>query len=196
MKPNDHAEELHISSETPCPDSCRQPDGNDKEADSGEWVDKVVVNNKSRTLCEEEEGVQEQALFQIYLNEMGVLPDQRMSSSAAVRKGIHDLRKNHFDSDSDDFENAASDSSDVESLNHHFSISKSPSVADVSMSKLRRPQAKGTRSVDARNLSHGHIPSPSRKVLNGSTQTSNPQARRPLSGDGKHSGIKIIGKQG
>lgn len=192
MKSSDHAEELHVSTETSWPDSCLQPDDN---AGSGKWVDKVVVNNKNRILCDEE-GYEEQALFQIYLNEMGALPDQRMSSTAVVRKGIHDLQKNRFDSDSDDFEYGASDSSDAESLNQHSSTSKIPSLADGSMSKLRRPQAKGAKSLDARNLGHGHIPSPSRKMLNGSIQTSNSTARRPVSGDEKRSGVKIIGKQG
>ncbi|KAL0921927.1 hypothetical protein M5K25_005877 [Dendrobium thyrsiflorum] len=194
-KLNYHDEELQVSMDLPWPDSCPRLDENNMEKRSGEWVDKVAVNNRNRAPSGEENGTQEeQVFFQRYLNEMRVFPDQQVNSSASGKKvEKHDLQQNRFDSDSDDFENSASDSSEVELLSH-LSASKIPSIADVGMSKLRRPQAKGIKSVDGRNLSHGNIPSPSRKMLNGPSQIPNRTARQPGSGDGKRSGIKSSGK--
>ncbi|XP_020573505.1 kinesin-like protein KIN-14P isoform X2 [Phalaenopsis equestris] len=187
-------EEPQVSMESPWSNSSPGLGEEDMKTGSGEWVDKVVVNNRSRTPSKEDDTMQEQMLFQRYLNEMRVFPEQHASSSAAGKKGgSHELQQNRFYPDLEDFENSASDSSEVE-LRSRLSVSKIPGMAEVGLSKLKRPQTKGTKSMDGRNSSHGNIPSPSRKVLNGATKMASRTMRQPVSGDGKRSGIKSSAK--
>ncbi|KAG0482344.1 hypothetical protein HPP92_010428 [Vanilla planifolia] len=180
-----------ISMESPWPDSYQELGDDDKEASSGEWVDKVVVNNKVDTTSREGDGAQDQNFFQRYINDVRVYPELQLINNGGGKKASLDPHGNQFDFDSDDLENSTSDSSEVELLSQ-LNVSKIPRGISGGMSKIKKPQANGIKSTDGRNLSNGHVPSPSRKVLNGPNQTTNRTMRQPVSGDGKRSSLRAL----
>ncbi|KAG1365268.1 hypothetical protein COCNU_12G002680 [Cocos nucifera] len=160
----------------------------DKEASSGEWVHKVIIDKHEAVIGVEDslrdwegDGAQLPAYFYPRF-----IPDAR-DHSEQHRNWAESVATD----DSDDLDLVASDSSEQD-MRWQFNHPK-PTVADcVVGSRIKKPQTKPIKSLHVRT---SLIPSPSRKVSNGPGQTIRWQGRIPVSGGigGKRS---VSGKGG
>ncbi|OAY83717.1 Kinesin-4 [Ananas comosus] len=198
-KPSFDLQELLATDPPPWPDTSPKVNfqiGNDKEMVLGEWVDKVMVNKHEQSVRDEnpmEDWEREGAplpdfFYQRYCSDTRAYSDQLYHRNAARRKESHEIevqRTRFYSSvandDSDELDIATSDSSEADML-WQFNFPNINSSGNEGGSMIKKPQKKTTKSPDIRTPVHTHIPSPSRKMSNGSNRSG-----RQLSsgGDGK-----------
>ncbi|KAJ7977614.1 Kinesin-like protein [Quillaja saponaria] len=157
----------------------------DKETNSGEWVDKVMVNkqdlsrNENPLLCwAEDNGNLSDVFYKKYLPDSSkIYPDQ----SCNMLMGSNQFNFNSTD-DMDDLDAATSDSSEPDLL-WQFNHSKLTSITNGIGSKTKKPTSKPAKSPElSKNINSSLVPSPSRKQSNGVSQRS---GRHPAAVDMK-----------
>ncbi|KAG1338750.1 kinesin-like protein KIN-14F [Cocos nucifera] len=197
-KPSFDLQELLMANDSPWLDGSPRTNfqrGEDKETVPGDWVDKVMVN-KHEAVIRDDDSLRDwegdraplpDFFYQRYLSDMGAYPEQH-HRNATWRKDSHDfdMHRSRFYSvgtdDSDDLDIATSDSSEADTL-WQFNLQNINTAVNEGGSRIKKPQQKPTNSPDIRTPNHTHLPSPSRKVSNGSNRT----GRQPnsSSSDGK-----------
>ncbi|XP_008807759.2 LOW QUALITY PROTEIN: kinesin-like protein KIN-14F [Phoenix dactylifera] len=197
-KPSFDLQELLMANDSPWPDSNPRTIfqmGEDKESVPGDWVDKVMVN-KHEAVIRDDDSLRDwegdraplpDFFYQRYISDVGAYPEQYLRN-ATRRKDSHDfdMQRSRFYSvgtdDSDDLDIATSDSSEADTL-WQFNLQNVNTAVNEGGSRIKKPQQKPTNSPDIRTPNHAHLPSPSRKVSNGSNRT----GRQPnsISSDGK-----------
>ncbi|XP_010245442.1 PREDICTED: kinesin-like protein KIN-14G [Nelumbo nucifera] len=170
----------------------------EKEACTGDWVDKVMVNKQETVNRNEnplgnwegENGQLPGLFYQRYVPDLKVYPEQLYSRMTTNKKesNYYDLQRSRFDmattDDSDELEVATSDSSEPDLL-WQFNLPKVTSIPNGAGSKIKKPHPKTAKSPELRTSIPTLGPSPSRKLSNGVTPPLQRSARQTVSVDGK-----------
>ncbi|KAG0481011.1 hypothetical protein HPP92_011869 [Vanilla planifolia] len=175
----------------------------DKEAASGDWEDKIMVNKNENSLgyWDQDGAALPDFFYQRYGADSKPYMDQEYCRNIHWRKNSQDLEihKLPFDpmatDDSDDLDVATSDSSEADAM-WQLNVSRATSKINGGISKIKKAQTTSAHSPDFRTPTHAHIPSASRKHSSGANQTSRQPAsagilpKRVSSSVGKLSGAK------
>ncbi|RLN17661.1 hypothetical protein C2845_PM02G28600 [Panicum miliaceum] len=183
-KPSFDLQDLLTSNDYPSwPDSNLRVNfqmGDEREAASGDWIDKVVVNNNN--LIGDWEGdsaALPDFFYQRYHSGMREKQYQRNNTRQKEDHEYEQQRPQFYSTntdDSDDIDMATSDSSESDAL-WQLNVQSMNSSISESGSKVKKPQAKLRDGSDSRTPVHSQIPSASRKATNGSNRS----VRQPLS---------------
>ncbi|XP_020589107.1 kinesin-like protein KIN-14F isoform X2 [Phalaenopsis equestris] len=181
--------------------ACRNGE-DDKDASSGDWVDKVMVNKNENSLSHGDGGnfaTPPDFFYQRYVSDSSSYQDQPYSRSGHQRKDSteFEIQRHRFDSvttdDSDDLDVATSDSSEADAL-WQFNLPKSACNSNSGGSKVKKPPTKP--SPDFRTPTYAYIPSSSssKKISSGPSRISRQlscagrEAKRTASGGKLSSG--------
>uniref|UniRef100_A0A1D1YMM2 Kinesin-4 n=1 Tax=Anthurium amnicola TaxID=1678845 RepID=A0A1D1YMM2_9ARAE len=158
----------------------------EREASSGDWVDKIMVNKQDSQVRYENSfgdwgGETSHLPYQGYSPNMGVYSDQLYNRNGVSRQDSHefDIQRSRFQPSSTDGseepEVATSDSSEADLL---WQCNPPTATSIVAGSGTR---IKKTKSPNIRTPIQSHGPSPSRKCANGSGQSIYRTGRQQIS---------------
>eukprot|EP00268_Persea_americana_P053009 TRINITY_DN5978_c1_g1_i2.p1 TRINITY_DN5978_c1_g1~~TRINITY_DN5978_c1_g1_i2.p1 ORF type:complete len:1031 (-),score=209.55 TRINITY_DN5978_c1_g1_i2:277-3369(-) len=202
-RPSFDFQELLVASNSPrWPDNPRTDfqKGDERETNSGDWVDKLMVNKQDAISggdnpfrrWDGNSGPLPEFLYPSYLPDMRIYSDLQYTRQGS-RKESREYETAMTD-DSDELDVATSDSSEADIL-WQFNLSKVTNAVNGVGSKTKKPQTMPVKSPEIRNANG---PSHSRKLSNGGGQPLNRAGRQPASNgiDGKRfpSGGKGSGK--
>ncbi|PKA57718.1 Kinesin-4 [Apostasia shenzhenica] len=144
--------------------------GDDKEPNSGDWVDKIMVNKHDDTLEDwPGDGITMPDFFyQRYMPDSQIIQVQQYNKDGNQTKDSYESesqrhRFNPLTTDnSDDVDVATIDSSEADLL-WQFNLPRSIYTKDREESKIKKPLVKPADSQDSRTPTHAHVPSPSRR---------------------------------
>ncbi|KAJ8623305.1 hypothetical protein MRB53_031834 [Persea americana] len=202
-RPSFDFQELLVASNSPrWPDNPRTDfqKGDERETNSGGWVDKLMVNKQDAISggdnpfrrWDGNSGPLPEFLYPSYLPDMRIYSDLQYTRQGS-RKESREYETAMTD-DSDELDVATSDSSEADIL-WQFNLSKVTNAVNGVGSKTKKPQTMPVKSPEIRNANG---PSHSRKLSNGGGQPLNRAGRQPASNgiDGKRfpSGGKGSGK--
>ncbi|PAN50060.1 hypothetical protein PAHAL_9G495200 [Panicum hallii] len=171
--------------------------GDEREAASGDWIDKVVVNNNNSIGdWEGDSAALPDFFYQRYHSGMREKQYQRNNTRQKEDHEYEQQRPRFYSTntdDSDDIDMATSDSSESDAL-WQLNVQSMNSSISESGSKVKKPQSKLRDGSDSRTPVHSQIPSASRKATNGSSRSvRQPLSRsdsRRLSSNGRQAGTK------
>ncbi|XP_057962403.1 kinesin-like protein KIN-14I [Malania oleifera] len=168
----------------------------DRETGSGDWVDKVMVNKHdsldSLGHWEEENRQLPEMFYQKYLPDPSkIYPEQPYNKFSATKKDSRecDAQRVRYETDSDDFEAATSDSSETDLL-WQLNVSKVTNIPNGLGLKTKSPPPKPAKSLETRSLIPTLGPSPSRKLSNGLGPPLHRTGRQAVSIDAKRKALK------
>ncbi|RLN43330.1 hypothetical protein C2845_PM01G12870 [Panicum miliaceum] len=200
-KPSFDLQDLLTSNDSPSwPDSNLRVNfqmGDEREAVSGDWIDKVVVNNNNSIGdWEGDSAALPDFFYQRYHSGMREKQYQRNITRQKEDHEYEQQRSRFYSTntdDSDDIDMATSDSSESDAL-WQLNVQSINSSISESGSKVKKPQAKLRDGSDSRTPVHSQMPSASRKATNGSNRSvRQPLSRsdsRRLSSNGRQAGTK------
>ncbi|KAL6902279.1 hypothetical protein ACP4OV_005155 [Aristida adscensionis] len=171
--------------------------GDERETVSGDWVDKVVVNNNNFVGdWEGDSAALPDFFYQRYHSGMRENQFQRSNTRQKDDHAFEQQRPRFYSvntDDSDDIDMATSDSSESDAL-WQFNVQSVNNSITETGSKIKKPQTKIREGSDSRTPVHSQIPSLSRKASNGSNrsvrQPLNRSDSRRLSSNGRQAGTK------